>query len=493
MPDFYAQWTSAKANFAKSRELFPPESLSKLDKGAGLGPALKTLDKAKSYEDRAKAVASIRSAKVQYETHIKALSKEVGKANKNGAAAKALIRLETHLDDIWEEADKLGQAPRPSGSMVAHDVVRSFNLGGSYKPKNLDIKATRIDIVIEVDKTLEALIKAGEESLKIEHLGDVAKEELDKVADAFVQTIKEIDGKIELLDGDKRDRQIREANDVLKHYAKIVEDQIDLAVQAEWRSYLSRKDYLSAFRLKCGIKIALGVVALGVSAASIALTFGTLWINILGIAKSISDIAQTIKTWAADLETVYAGLVSDMDDVQKLNLQREAAKAKGAGQKASKAKEAAKEVVTGILPITKNMLKSASDIESRAKQLLGLVSKLEDQADKLVGQLNAVTKQMSSLPEKKMTDALRKDADKMDEAFQKLFTEVADLHKKSQKCAHFGERSLKTVEKLRKEDSWSSGAAETATGMGTKGAALFALANFGYECAKHGATLLAAL
>lgn len=491
MADLYPEWAAAKANFAKSKALFPDDFLDRLVKGAGFGPALKTLDKAKSYEDRAKAVASVRTAKLKYEDNIRALIKEVNK--KDSAAHKALDRFEKNLQDIWEDADKLGQPPRPSGSTVPHEVLRSFNLGGGFKPKYLDIKATKIDIIIEVDKTLEALINAGEESLKIDHLGDVAKEELDKVSDAFAQTMKDIDSKIELLDPDKRDKQIKEANEVLKYYSKIVEDRIDDAVQKEWKSYLSRKQYLSAFRLKCGVKIALGVVAIGISAASVALNFGTLWINIVGIAKAITDIAQTIKTWAADLETVYAGLVKDIDAVQQLNLQREAAKKKGEGQKASKAKEAAKEVITGLLPITKNMLKSASDVEARSKQLLGLVSKLEAQADKLVGQLNAATKLMSGLPEKGMTPALRKQAKSMDDTFTKLFTEITDLHKKSQNCAHFGERCLKQVEKLRNEDSWSSGGAETTVGIGAKGAALFALANFGYECAKQGATLLSAL
>jgi hypothetical protein len=491
LADLYPQWSAAKADFAKSKGLFPDDFLDRLVKGAGFGPALKTLDKAKSYDDRAKAVASVRTAKLKYEGNIRALIKEVNK--KDSAAHKALDRFEKNLQDIWEQADKLGQPPRPSGSTVPHDVVRSFNLGGGFKPKHLDLKATKIDIIIEVDKTLEALIKAGEESLKIDALGDVAKQELDKVSDAFAQTMKDIDAKIELLDPAKRDKQIKEANEVLKHYSKTVEDRIDEAVQKEWKSYLSRKQYLSDFRLKCGVKIALGVVAIGISAASIALSFGTLWINIVGIVKSITDIARTIKTWAADLETVYAGLVKDMDDVQQLNVQRETAKQKGEGQKASKAAGAAKEVITGLLPITKNMLKSASDVDARAKQMLGLVSKLETQADKLVGQLNAAVKMMDGLPEKDMTAALRKQAKSMEDTFTKLFAEITDLHKKSQNCAHFGERSLKAVEKLRKEDSWSGGAAETTVGIGAKGAALFALANFSYECAKQGATLLSAL
>ena len=47
--------------------------------------------------------------------------------------------------------------------------------------------------------------------------------------------------------------------------------------------------------------------------------------------------------------------------------------------------EAAKEVLVAVLPITKNMVRSATTVENRSKQLLGLVSKLEVAADRLTG------------------------------------------------------------------------------------------------------------
>lgn len=491
MPDFYAQWSAAKSNFAKTRALFPSEILTKLDKDS-IGPALKTFDKAKNYEDRAKALMTVRSAKENYDSVLRNATSKIEKAGKKGSPAhRSLEGFQDKLQSIWLEADKSAQPPRPGGSTAKHEVLRNFNLGGSYKPKNIELKAPKIDVVIEIDKTLQDLIDDGEESLKVDHLGSVAEKIVSDASSAFIDTIKKIDAGL----GDdptESAKKIKEANEVLAYYGKIVQDRANKAVEDEWNAYLSRKKYLSNFRFKCVVKITLGSVAVGVSLASAVMSFGTLWMNVVAAAKALTDIAQTIKTWSQDLEKVYELLISDVAHVSTLNVEREQAKKKGQGQKASKAAEAAKEAATGILPITKNMLKSASDIENRCKQLLGLVSKLEGDANTMVGRLNKLTSMMSGLPDKFMSDALKAEAKKMEDSFKTLFDEITQVHAKAQRCAKFGERALKATQKLRAEDSWAAGT-ETSLGLGSKGVAVYALANFVLECAKHGTTLLSVI
>jgi hypothetical protein len=346
--------------------------------------------------------------------------------------------------------------------------------------------------VIEVDKTLDDLIKQGKESLKIEHLGNLAKAEVEKVRGLFADTIKTVEADVErnLLDPAKRDKKVKEANEVLKHYATIVEDQVNRAVQGEWQKYLARKQHLKDFRVKSGVKITMGVLGIGVAAASAALSFGALWMNIFAIAKALADMAHNIKTLTEGIETTYKKLLDDMDNVDELNQQREAARKKNVGQKASKGKEAAKELATALMPFTKNMVKSASSIEERCKQLLGQVSKLEDQADDLVGKVNQAIKQLGSAPEKIMTAEQKKVAATMDEKLKEMMGQVTDLHRKSQNCAAFGERALKAAQKLRKEDSWTAGLAEKGGNLGSKGVALYAVANFIFECASHGKALI---
>lgn len=491
MPSLYDRWSQAKSEFDKTKALFPADAIAKLNKGAGLGPALKTFDKTKGVPERLKALLPVRTAKETYDREIRAVMALVKK--KDSPAFKALQKFEANLQTIWLDADKSAQPPRPNGSTAGYEVIRNFNLAGKVKPKHLDIKATEVSVVIEVDKTLDKLIKAGEESLKIDHLGGVAKAELDKYCGAFSKTMHDIDAKAEGMDLREREKTVKEANEVLRHYTKLVEDRLNAAVEKEWKEYLARRQYLSDFRLRCGVKIVLGSIAFGVSTASAVMSFGALWMNIAASVKAASDLCQTVKTWSQDIDSVYGELLKDIDKVNKLNVQREQAKKTGAGQKASKLAEVSKELVTGILPITKNMVTAASDVELKAQQLLGLVSKLEDKADKLVGQLNKIVSTMSKLPVKQMNEAMKKEADKLQETVEKLFTEITDLHRKAQNCAKFGKRALMAARKLRVEDLWTGGLTAEVTGMGTKGVAIYALANFALQCAKNGTTLLALL
>src|SRR5262249_12580983 len=94
----------------------------------------------------------------------------------------------------------------------------------------------------------------------------------------------------------KRTAKVKEANEVVKHYGKIVEDRMHAAVKAEWQKYLARKKHLSDFRVKSGVKVALGTIGIGVAVASAALSFGALWMNVLAAAKGALDLAQVLKT-----------------------------------------------------------------------------------------------------------------------------------------------------------------------------------------------------
>jgi len=375
---------------------------------------------------------------------------------------------------------------------VTYETLRNFNLVGDLKTKYLDVKATKVSVVIEIDKALDDLIKAGKESLKISHLGDVAKAEVEKSAKLFVDTINDIEAKIERdpLDADKTAKKIKEANDVLKHYAKIVEANANAAVQKEWQGFLARRKHLKDFRIKCVLKIFLGAIGVGVAVSSAVLTFGALWLNIVAAVKGITDLVQTAKTWAKDIDGVYDDLVKNIGKVDDLNREREIAFKKNNGQKLSKTKEGMKELANALLPITKQMTKGTSEIENISKQFLGLVSKLENQADDIIGELNKVMKLMSKLPEKEMTAELKKVAKEMDDNFQKLFDEISNLHKRSQNAAKFGERCLKTAQKLRKEDSWGPIDPEKSLDMGKYGVVAYAVANFLFQCCMHGKSLI---
>jgi hypothetical protein len=242
--------------------------------------------------------------------------------------------------------------------------------------------------------------------------------------------------------------------------------------------------------VKSGVKIALGTIGVGVAVASAALSFGTLWMNIAVAAKGILDLAQSIKTLGEGMDTTYEKLLDDARNVQELYDQREKAKEKGEGQKASKTAEGAKELMNQLLPFTKALVSSSKTIGDRARQFLGQVSQLEGRADDLVGLLNKTVGSLSKLPEKDMTPKLRDLAADMDKSFQKAFTEINDLHRQAQNGAKFGERTLKAVERLQKEDRWLLDPTEFSGKYGVRALALYSAVNFIYECASAGKALI---
>jgi hypothetical protein len=484
---FQAEWKTVKDTFIKTARDVPPEISMLLSQGRDFGPALKSFDNASTYEKRMKCMPDVLRAKDDYETEITAALKKTS----SKVGQKGLQALLKQIDKIWKEVEEVAQPPRPSGQMVSSYTLRSFNLAAGVKPEFLKVDPIPITVEIEVDKVFKALIDSGEAGLRAEDLGNTAKAELDKLSGAFRDTIMAVDASI------RKDPSIlvaktKEANEVLAYYGKIVEDRVNLAVQAAWNSYLARKKDLSDFRIKSATKVVLGTIGVAVAVTSVVLSFGTGWMNIIAACKGIAEVGKAIKTWAEEIDTVYAKLIDDIEHVDKLNTQREAEKKKGGGSKASKAKQVGKEVLAAALPVTKDMLKATSAIEARCVQFSGLVSKLESKADELSGKIDKITKSLSGLPDRFLSTSQINLNRRMNQTVTKMFTEIADLHAKTKRCARFAAAAMKTVKKLKAEDSWI-GTTETAGGLGTKGIAIYALANFCLACADNGKQLLSLL
>ena len=485
--NFQAQWTTVKDAFIKSAREVPAEISMLLSQGRDFGPSLKAFDGAATFEKRMKCMPDVLRAKTEYETEIEtALKKTTSKVGQK--AQEALLK---QIDKIWKEVEAVAQPPRPSGQMVSSYRLRTFDLAAGVKPEFLKVNPIPVTVEIEVDKVFKELIDNGEAGLRAAELGDVALTALEKVRAAFRNTITAVDASIKK-DPSILEAKTKEANEVLAHYGKIVEDQVNLALQEAWRAYLARKKDLKDFRVKSATKIVLGSIGVGVAVASVVLSFGTGWMNIIAACKGVAEVGKAIKTWAEEIDTVYAKLVDDILHVDKLNTQREAEKKKGGGQKASKAKQVGKELLAAALPVTKDMIKAASAIEARCVQFSGLTSKLESKADELSGKIERITKSLTGLPDRMLATEQINLNRRMNKTVTRVFDEIAELHKKTKQCARFAAAAMKAVKKLKAEDSWL-GTVETAGGVGTKGVAIYALANFCLACADHGKQLISLL
>jgi hypothetical protein len=477
---FQADWNSIKTAFVKHARDVPPEISMLISQGRDFGPALKSFDSATTFEKRMKAMPAVLKAKSEYEDEIqKALKTTTSKVGQKG-----LQMFLSQIDLLYTKVNTAAQPPRPSGRMVQGFVLRKFDLAAGVKPTYLKVDPIIVTAQIEVDSEFKKLMDAGEAGLRMDDLGEAALKELGNVREAFKATILKVDQTI-AADVTKLEAKTKEANEVLQHYGKIVTDRISNAVEAEWNKYLARKQDLSDFRVKSVTKIALGTIGVAVAVASVVLSFGTAWMNIAAACKGILEVGKTIKTWAEDIDDVYAKLIDDMQEITKLNAKR----AKGGGQAKSKAKQMGKEVVAAALPFAKDMVKATSAMEARCKQFSGLISKLESSENTLSGKIGVISKNLTTMPDRFLDTVQINLNRRAGKTLASLMKELQELHATVKKCIKFAEAAAKAVKKLKDEDSWAA-AVESAGGLTTKGVAILALVNFVIECADHGMTIV---
>ena len=325
-------------------------------------------------------------------------------------------------------------------------------------------------------------------------IADVTTKGLEELKARFKDTILKVDATIKSnLAKDPKiiEKKTKEANEVLKYYKTLIEDDMKRRVAAEWARFIGNRKELAEFRTNTAVKVVLGTIGVGVAVASVALSFGAAWPNIVAIVKGISDIGKAIKTATESMDTTYERLFKNLGEIDKLNQQRRKAEEQGKGQKAAKAKQAAKEVVAGVLPITKLMLKTASAVKDDCKKFRGDISKLETQADQLSGRLNKILKELHGLPDKELTAAQRKVCAEMTKGVDDLIAQITDLTVKSTNAGAFAARVEKAVKELEGHDEWGGTLAGQVVGVGSKGAAISGLTNFITACANHGVTLIA--
>jgi hypothetical protein len=119
------------------------------------------------------------------------------------------------------------------------------------------------------------------------------------------------------------------------------------------------------------------------------------------------------------------------------------------------------------------------------------VSKLESQADTLSGRIEIITKNLSGLPDRLLSTEQINLGRRMAKTVASLIEELTELHRRARNAAAFAEKAKKAVARLKREDSWTGGIAETLTGLGTKGVAIYGAVNFIYACATAGKALIA--
>lgn len=492
MSNFKAEWKAAKLLWDKAgaTTLEKPtlEQMKKLgwDK-LDLGKKLGVLDAAKELDKRRAAMAPVSLVIEKYQL---ALKKGID-LTKDSKAETGLKKLRVALGEILKEANASVQDPEPSGRAEELLLVAVQNAAGGVRTEWLQVGAIDIKSYLVVDAEVMRLEKAGELGYRWTELQKACADVVAQSSKAFAETIKVLDEKIGQMAREARtpsdakaiEAKKTEANEVLRHYAKIVERNTNAVVDKYWQRALARQAYLKNFKSECKTDVAMSGVAIAVSAVSIAMTFGAAALSAAVIAKSVMDIGITLAKYYRSATEVEAVLAGHMKDVRKIYEQRVAAKAKGEGQKASKAGQMGKEAIASALgPISASLLTTTSRTLKEAKEYLGKLSETEAEAGKMWKQLNDFTSQFPSAPEgpdarsNAEMRALHNNFKAMNKQYQDFINSLRDND------IAWGERCEEICENLKKEDylpDWTQKAGTTTKAL----IALASLAKLGVQLA----------
>jgi hypothetical protein len=477
-------WETAKKAWEKSgRSGMDAATLKQMgkdgwDKG-DFGKKLAAVDKANDLLSRRVAWAS---ASKQANVYKDLLDAAVSSRGVTRDGALALKKLVGTIDELLKRGGAATQDPEPSGRAKRVRLVAQQNAAGGVRTKWLEVGAIDIHAYLVIDEELARLEKDGELGFHFSEVQTTCADLVKRTSDAFAKTIDALDEKIGMLDGKDRADKVKEANEVLKHYAKVVERNVNKAVDDYWDRALKRRKYLANFKREVKIDMAVATVTIAVSSVSIAMSFGAAAISALAIAKAALELALSIEKYTRDADAVKKKLEPKMKDIQKLWKKREAAKAKGEGQRGSKAVEVLKEAAASAIgQAAREVLTTTSRTLKEATEFTGKLTAAEEEAGKLYKQIELFTEQFPSAPEgpdarqnKQMAKTFMK--------FKAMGQQYADFAAALRQDIAWGERSVEICEKLADEDyvpQWTKTA-----GTATKSAiGLTAVAKVTYQLA----------
>ena len=447
-------WKTAKTKWEKNGVLtLEAPVLAQMKKSGwdkeNLGKKLESFDKATAMAEKRSAWLVAKTTSEKYQD----LLRKAKKASDDKPAMKGIDLLDSALTDIVKAGNVGVQDPKPSGRAERVQLVAAQNAAGGVRTKWLEIGAIDIKAYLVVDALVMQLEKANEVGFHWAELQKACAAEVAKTTDAFAKTILALDKSLQVLSEKDRDAKVKEANEVLKHYRSIIEDNVNRVVDDYWARALKRQAYLKDFKKECKTDIVMSGVAIAVSAVSIGMSFGGAAVSVLVIAKAVLDIALTLEKLDRSAEATGLLLAKNFLAIKPLYEQRLAAKTSGGGQKASKTAQAGKTAIASALgPISEKLMTTTPRTLKQAKEYVGKLSDNEILAGQLNKKLVEYTNKFASNP--KGPDArVNATMDKLNQNFRAMHLQYNAFATQLRADIDWGEHCIDTCEKLADEDA----------------------------------------
>ncbi|MDG1482269.1 MAG: hypothetical protein P8R54_21950 [Myxococcota bacterium] len=320
---------------------------------------------------------------------------------KSSAHAKSLLKkTEASLGDIFRDGEALVQPPK-RGNRKKMKLLYKRKAAGDLKSKWLDVGSFDIQADLIIDDELARLEKEGELGFHWINLQKDCQKEVKKTMGIFRKTIKDLDKKLEKMSPDDRKAKVKEANEVIRYYTKIVESNVNAVVDQYWERHKKRCEYLSAFKKEVAVDITISTATIAVSTTAMAASLGTSTVlSSIAIAKAVLDIALSIKKLRRSTKSLKKKLIPAMSTIESTWNKRQKALKSGEGQKAAKAKEVLKEGAASALgQVSAELFTTTSRTKKEAEEYAGKLTEQEREAGRLYKEISKYTSNFPTAPE----------------------------------------------------------------------------------------------
>ena len=293
---------------------------------------LKTMEKGKTLKKRRLAWIPLKKTIFDDQKTIRKLLM-VKDIKSSTDVERLLKKTDASLSAIFKAGEALVQPPK-RGNRKKMKLLYKRKAAGGLKSKWLDVGSFDIRADLIIDDELARLEKEGELGFHWISMQKDCSKEVKKTMGRFRETIKDLDKKLDKMSPTDREAKVKEANEVIRYYAKIVESNVNAVVDKYWARHKKRCEYLRSFKKEVVVDISVSTAAIAASTTAMVASLGASTpLSSIAIAKSVLEITLTIRKLRRSSKSLKKKLVPAMSTIESTWKKRQMALKKGEGQK----------------------------------------------------------------------------------------------------------------------------------------------------------------
>lgn len=269
----------------------------------------------------------------------------------------------------------------PDTTIVERDISKLL------KSKNITLPKMMVKAGLGMDSNLQKLAKGSKEGFRLQQLVDAANAAIEKAVDPFQAAIDSVDRKLPTMGPKEAKDKVAELNDVLVKYSKLIEPQVNKAIEAEWKRICDRNKHLVTYKLTSSVKIAISLLTAGANITSLFATAGADVLSAVSLANVVANLAAQYHRESMEIFKHYDRLAAMMEELD--NTVRSDA--------IGGFKETMRGLAADASPVLGRFIKSTKAAEIEVDSLRRKFIAADKDADRIVGEINKTQAKIEKL------------------------------------------------------------------------------------------------